>query len=285
MRFGLDGWTIHFHANGHNWKDWSIALVCGVIGRLRGRSILTLHSGLTPDYLGSASSVMRMIMKWTCLLHARVICVSEPIRNSLKSIGARGEVEVAEACLGVGGDFTNLLDASLTEWLQDHQPFLTTALLFRAEYGFETLVTALARLRHRYPTIGCIVMGGGDEQGAAQKLVRDAGIDGNVLLSGDVEHDVCLTLISRSDVFVRGTLCDGDSISVREALALGVPVAASRTAFRPKGVTLFEPGDVDGMVSAIEAALRSNTGAVTAAPGTGDQLMAIYRHATAAEVA
>jgi glycosyltransferase involved in cell wall biosynthesis len=58
----------------------------------------------------------------------------------------------------------------------------------------------------------------------------------------------------RSHVFVRATLEDGDSISVREALALGVPVVASRVGTRPPGTILFHPGDVEDMLSKVDLA-------------------------------
>jgi len=64
-----------------------------------------------------------------------------------------------------------------------------------------------------------------------------------VLLVGDVSHDTCLSLMAASDVFVRATLEDGDSVSVREALSLGVPVVASSTAMRPAGAILFQTGN------------------------------------------
>jgi glycosyltransferase involved in cell wall biosynthesis len=56
-------------------------------------------------------------------------------------------------------------------------------------------------------------------------------------------------------VFVRPTLKDGDSISVREALVLGVPVVASRVGSRPPGTILFHPGNVEDMLSKVELAL------------------------------
>ena len=63
---------------------------------------------------------------------------------------------------------------------------------------------------------------------------------------------------------VRSTFVDGDAITVREALAFGVPVVASDTAFRPEGVTLFRKGDVSDLV----AKLRQ----VLAAPRAGSSL-------------
>ncbi|HLW76936.1 MAG TPA: glycosyltransferase family 4 protein [Bryobacteraceae bacterium] len=257
VRFAATGWTIHFHANGHNWKDWSIAFHCGLLGRPRARSILTLHSGLTPDYLAVAPRSMRVIARRACALHGRVICVSHPIRESLLSIGVRKDsIEVAEAFEGTIHAPDVVLHPNLAAWMRRHHPVLSTTLFFRPEYGFDILVSALRRLRDRYPALGCVVMGTGEDRESAERLVRDAGLTANIFFAGDVDHDACLTVMSRSHVFVRGTLCDGDSISVREALALGVPVAASRTAFRPHGVTLFAAGDADAMADAIEATLN-----------------------------
>jgi len=94
--------------------------------------------------------------------------------------------------------------------------------------------------------------------------------------------------MSASDVFLRPTLEDGDSISVREALALGVPVVASRAGTRPDGALLFHRGDVEEMCAKVELALtvksgsHSSAGALSA--GTGmDRLMEIYRQVDGSE--
>jgi glycosyltransferase involved in cell wall biosynthesis len=50
-------------------------------------------------------------------------------------------------------------------------------------------------------------------------------------------------LLSSSSVFIRATRSDGDSVSVREALQLGVPVLASDCAIRPAGCIIFKSGD------------------------------------------
>jgi glycosyltransferase involved in cell wall biosynthesis len=87
-------------------------------------------------------------------------------------------------------------------------------------------------------------------------------------------------LMSVSDVFVRPTLEDGDSTSVREALSLGVPVVASRIGTRPAGAILFQPGNVGEMLSKVELALAIERGAEAPAAGCMDRLMEIYRQVT-----
>jgi glycosyltransferase involved in cell wall biosynthesis len=150
-------------------------------------------------------------------------------------------------------------------------------LFFRPEYGFDLLVAGLARLKWLHPLVGCLVMGTGEQRAEAEKLVRDAGLQENVLLLGDVDHDACLALMLACDVFLRPTLEDGDSISVREALSLGVPVVASRVGTRPVGVILFHPGDVEDMLAKVELALAVKREGESHSAGCMDRLMEIYR--------
>jgi glycosyltransferase involved in cell wall biosynthesis len=158
---------------------------------------------------------------------------------------------------------------------------LSTALFFRPEYGFDLLVSAIAKLRVRYPSIGCLVMGGGEQESEARALVRDSGLDNHMWLLGDVDHAQCLAAISRSDLFLRTTLYDADSISIREALAMAVPVVASRVGARPEGVFLFQPGDLADLLSKIESGLAFERVAAVSGTGEMERLMEIYRHAIA----
>jgi glycosyltransferase involved in cell wall biosynthesis len=94
--------------------------------------------------------------------------------------------------------------------------------------------------------------------------------------------------MSACDVFLRPTIEDGDSISVREALSLGVPVVASRVGMRPSGAILFRPGDVDEMLAKIELAMAVKRGGQSSAgdlaAGTCmDRLMEIYRQVDSSE--
>jgi glycosyltransferase involved in cell wall biosynthesis len=97
-----------------------------------------------------------------------------------------------------------------------------------------------------------------------------------VWLLGDRRHDECLMVMARSRAFVRPTRADGDSISVREALALQVPTVASDAAPRPEGTHLFAAGDVDDLVRAVEDALSSRPPSGLAATDTLPRLVDLY---------
>jgi glycosyltransferase involved in cell wall biosynthesis len=281
LRHAWQGWTLHLHTNGHNLKSWLVALGCGLAGQARGGCILTLHSGMAPGYLRDAPAWGRRLAAFVCSLYTRVICVSDGIRCALLALGLPPHrTEIVPAWLKTERPEVSL-DPSILAWMGRHQPLLSTALFFRPEYGFDLLATALARLRLRYPSVGCLVMGTGEQREEAVRRIHETGLEENVLMLGDVNHDACLALILVSDVFIRATLEDGDSTSVREALSLGVPVVASRTGTRPAGAILFQPGDVGEMLSKVELALALKRDGETPAAGCMDRLMEIYQQVTA----
>jgi len=285
FRYSIQGWTLHLHTNGHNWKSWLLALWCGIIGQSSKSCILTLHSGLAPGYLTGLHGWRRRMARLTCRLYSRVICVSSALRDAVVLLGQRiDRTDVAPAYLETELDEA-APDHEIVAWMEEHQPLLSTALFFRPEYGFDLLVSAIVKLRVHYPSVGCLVMGSGEQESGARELVREFGLDDHIRLLGDVNHAQCLALISRSDVFLRTTSFDADSISVREALALGVPVVASRVGTRPQGVILFQPGDLADLASKIESAMAFERVPPVSDSGDLGRLMEIYRHAIAPEEA
>jgi glycosyltransferase involved in cell wall biosynthesis len=278
LRHACQGWTLHLHTNGHNLKSWLVALGCGLAGLSSGGCILTLHSGMAPGYLHAAPGWRRRLAAFVCCLYTRVIGVSDGIRDALLSLDLPPHrTEMVPAYLMTERPEASL-DPSILAWIGRHQPVLSTTLFFRPEYGFDLLATAVARLSLRYPSLGCLVMGSGEQREQAERRIHEMGLEENVLMLGDVNHDTCLALMSASDVFVRPTLEDGDSISVREALALGVPVVASDIGTRPAGAILFQRGDVGEMLSKVELAMSSKRDPRVPAADCMNRFMEIYQH-------
>jgi glycogen synthase len=282
-RHARRGWTLHVHTNGHNFKSWLVAVLCGLAGQSARGCLLTLHSGMAPRYLSCASVWRRMLAAFACSLYTRVICVSSEIQKTLFSLGVPASAtEVLPAYLTTGPRQA-IQNTRLRRWAEHHRPLLSTALFFRPEYGFDVLVAALARLRRSYPQLGCVAMGSGEQRAEAEARICGERLENSILLAGDVDHDTCLEVMSISDVFVRPTFDDGDSIAVREALSLGMPVVASNASNRPEGVILFQTNDVEDLHAKLEAALLVPRRAVTPAAGEVGRLLDVYRRTAASE--
>jgi glycosyltransferase involved in cell wall biosynthesis len=254
-RHARRGWTLHLHVSGHGPKSWLLALACGLAGRRAPGRVLTVHSGLVPGYLAGGPPGARALARLALRRWHRILCVSAPIRDAVAGLGvAPARLEVVPAHLP-SPPVERDLPPALAAWWAAHAPLVSTALFFRPEYGFDVLLAALARLKRDHPGLGCLVMGSGEEEAAARRTVRERGMAEWVLLTGDLPHALCRTLIARSDVFVRPTLADGDALSVREALALGVPVVASDAAGRPPGTVLFPRGDAAALAARVDEVL------------------------------
>ncbi|MBI4479282.1 MAG: glycosyltransferase [Acidobacteria bacterium] len=266
------GWTFHLHTNGHNRKSWLLALACGLVGQLAPACLLTVHSGMAPVYLSQENVWQRFwrrrLARAACRLYDRVVAVNHQIREALASLGVSPDrLEVVPAYLSttppsallatLPATLSATLSATVEELVRGGRPLLTTVLFYRPEYGFDLLVPALARLRYRYRNLRCLVMGSGEQQEEAERLIREVGMEDTVKLLGDLPHELCLALIAASDLFVRPTLKDADSISVREALSLGVHTVVSDVGHRPPGALLFRAGDRNDLVSTMEAALAT----------------------------
>lgn len=293
-RLARRSWLVHLHVSGHAAKSWLLALACGLAGAGAPGRVLTVHSGIVPEYLSGlgfgAGGAVRALVRLALGRFERVICVNEAIRDAFIELGAdRARLEVAPAHLPEPAPAL-APPPEIADRLLGRSPLLSTVLFFRPEYGLEVLLDALARLRSSHPALGCLVMGGGDGEAEAEarRQVVARGLDEAVVFTGDLPHPLCRALIARSDLFVRPTLADGDALSVREALALGVPVVASDAGHRPPGTVLFARGDAAGLARRIEELLDpavAGEGAPCAeAPnGAAERLLAIYldaAHAT-----
>jgi glycosyltransferase involved in cell wall biosynthesis len=251
-----EGWTLNVHTNGHNPKSWLIALICGIASQWGPPATLTLHSGGVPLYLGGGPQRRRFVARLACAMYSRIICVNPEIALSISRLGVPDTtLEIAPAFLPFEAPDVAVPE-TIDTWIRQHSPVLSTAMFFRREYGFELLLDAVKELKPVHRDLGCVVMGDGEHRDSAERAVERAGLSDSVLLTGDLEHEMCLSLIATSDVFVRPTFMDGDAISVREALALGVPVVASNVGTRPEGTTLFEVGNRGQLVEGIEDVLR-----------------------------
>jgi glycosyltransferase involved in cell wall biosynthesis len=259
VRHSLRGWTIHVHTNGHNLKSWLVALAGGLAGRVGAGGALTLHSGKMPDYVG-AKRARRWLARLTCRTFKEITCVSSRLRESVESLGVPSpRIKVSPAFGGVT-ELSNqwVLSPNFEKWFARHNPVFSATASNRPEYGIELLIEAISRLLKAHKDAGCLLIGVGEEAKSIRSLIEQRNLSRSVLMLGDVPHEECLHVISRSVALVRPTFADGDSISVREALALGVPVIASDAAERPEGTVLFETGNLDDLMKKIECVLEGS---------------------------
>lgn len=119
-------------------------------------------------------------------------------------------------------------------------------------YGLDLLVELLGRLVHERGVDAGLVflLHGGADAAYLERIrarVRELGLDDRFLIVTE-PLDESSSLWRESDVVIRATNTDGSSLTVLEALSLGVPVVASDCVERPEGTVLFRTRDVADLV-------------------------------------
>lgn len=133
--------------------------------------------------------------------------------------------------------------------------------------GQAVLVEAIRRLVAEGRDVRCTLVGDGPDHDALRRRADAAGLGDQVRITGRVARPAVAAVLAGADVLVAPSVPSADGrreglpVVVLEAMAVGVPVVASRLSGIPEavedGVTglLVEPGDAAGLAAAIARVL------------------------------
>jgi glycosyltransferase involved in cell wall biosynthesis len=246
---------VHLHIGGNLTKR--LLILCLICGWLPNRkSILTFHSGGYPSSPDGKRARPDTLRGWTMRRLDHVIGVNQEIVDVFKRYGLpEAHLSLIQPHSLPPGPPTVTIPEPLRSFQAAHTPILISVGLLEPEYDLPLQIDVLGLIREKFPATGLIMIGSGSLEAELRERINSKPYDRNVLLCGDVDRDVTHRVIADCDVFLRTTLFDGDSISVREALHFGVPVIASDCAARPEGVNLVPKNDLNSLVAAIETCL------------------------------
>jgi glycogen(starch) synthase len=279
----LKGSLIHLHTSGNNPKAWAVAASCGWVPPRRGPRVLTVHSGLMPTAVRT-DRTLRFTARAAVRGFDALVAVSQAVAEALEELGAdASRIEIHPAFIASAvipgappSGFAQMRARRKTLIAMAHHP--------SPVYGRTVMFEALKELAGRLPGVGLCLFGPGTDDPAFEAAARSAGVEELLEPAGELEHGQVLAILEQADLFVRPTLADGDSISVREALALGVPTVASDAATRPSKVTTFRSGDREDLVRAIVAAAQKKRDGRASTrsdlPDTGEAMVRLYRRLT-----
>jgi glycosyltransferase involved in cell wall biosynthesis len=136
-----------------------------------------------------------------------------------------------------------------------------------AEKGQHLLVEAFTRIADGAAALQVVLIGRDQSplqtyRRRLERQVAEQGLGDRIRLLGSVDQDLLAQWYRAADLLVLPTFREGAPNVVREALACGTPVVASRVGGVPELITseerglLVAPGDVDALVEAVRTALR-----------------------------
>jgi glycosyltransferase involved in cell wall biosynthesis len=133
------------------------------------------------------------------------------------------------------------------------------------EKGQVGLLKAFAGLQDPHQDVQLRLVGDGPDRQSLEALASGLGIAGRVTFLGRMSETDTLAEIAKSDLLVLPSFMEGLPIVLMEAMALGVPVVASRVAGIPElvddGISglLFTPSRWDDLTGCIERLLSDKS--------------------------
>ncbi len=119
-------------------------------------------------------------------------------------------------------------------------PLLVSVGRLRAKKGLDCLIAACAVLRERDQDFRCEIVGYGEEQDRLQARIHGLGLEGRIRLVGKLAREEVIETYARAAVYVQPAriAADGDRDGIPnvllEAMAMGLPVVASRVSGIPE---------------------------------------------------
>lgn len=241
---------IHLHIGG----DLTLRLL--VLGAVCSslpwaKSVLTFHSGGYPSSDEGRRLTPRSAKAMLLRRFHSLIAVNEEIRNFFLRCGVRSDRVRVISPYSFVAPSTEPLRRDIAEFMQRHRPVFLTIGLLEPEYDLPMQIDVMERVLATHENAGLVIVGSGSLEAQLRTHIASKPYADHVLLAGDVPHAMTLRALSESDVCLRTTLYDGDALSVREALHLGVPVIGTRTVLRPPGVHLIPIHDIEALHGAI----------------------------------
>jgi glycosyltransferase involved in cell wall biosynthesis len=245
--------------HGHDYKSNVLGLV---VRRFWPMKLVTTVHGWGVQ-VGRTALYYR-IDKWSLRHYDAVVCVSDDLYAECRRVGVRKErchlienaIDIDEFRRGTAspnGGCTCDTDHSLP----DRPTGVLVGALGRlsAEKGFDLLIRALAALVGDGLGISLWIGGEGDQRGELQRLIDELGLQQRVRLLGHVDDPKAFQ--ESLDVFALSSVREGLPNVVLEAMAMQVPVVATRVAGIPSLIRdgenglLVDAGSAEQLATAI----------------------------------
>lgn len=246
--------VLHFHV------DSLSHLVVALFLKIRHPTYLTIHNNRYPTTMKDRS--VRNRIKWLCLSSfKKIICVNSVTQQFLQNRLNNLHNAVIPAFLPPPEiDDTSI--ESVKKWGAQFRHVLSGyayRLSFYQDqdlYGIDMMVNLMKELKQRKFRVGLVLLINLEDNPYLDKIRQDIEefnlIDSVLLLDIKSGYDA-VALWKYSDIYLRPTNTDGNSISIQEALSVGTSVVTSDCVERPKACLLFKDRDLEDFTEKVRS--------------------------------
>lgn len=254
--FARSASDVHHYVSA-SYRSFWMGSVCLLLARATGRTtVVSFVGGAFPDFIAGLTPFGRWFARLALRSARTLVPCSAAIRGSLETLTTGVPLVTVSNNFQLEDAVKSGLPPDVSSFVESHSPVIASTGAASAEYGLLEAADALARVRGSRPNVGYVLVmtrfGNAEYEARFRSVLEEQGLLDNVLVVKNIPDFGAL--LANSDVFLRSTLVDGDSMSVREALATGMPAVVSDTAFRPDGVMLYKKESAEDMAARLEEA-------------------------------
>ena len=214
----------------HITRVWRAIVLAPLFALLPGRTVLVLHSGAVRRQVDAQRAWRAWLLRLSLRAYDQIWAVSADIGTALPG-------HLAER-VHIVSPFVASPEAAASRPAREPHLFTVATNSGLPHYNATLAIDVVRLLRRDWPDARLWILAY-DQDGPALAELRESVSDLEwVELSLNLTSADVAAALARSEVFLRPTEWDGDSVIVREALAVGTRVVASDVSARPAGVEL-----------------------------------------------
>ena len=247
--------------------SWFSRLAFGISAAIRpGKYIISIHGRSISTIVNRRVSIKRQITKW--ILHQMdivIACNEEIKKECISELNLNpNTVFMIPAYIVPAEKRKSTLPNYLLSGMRDASPVLFAVgwvgqkYMGNDIYGFDMLIKLIENLKKDYPRIKLILSINGGQNDEVMEFTEHARkrLDQHIIISAEDIEDIS-SIFKASDLFIRPTNTDGDSVSIREALFWGTPVIASDIVKRPEQCLTFRNRNIESLENTVRSALTN----------------------------
>lgn len=235
----------------------------------RKKIVVTVHNSWSENLYTSTNKINRLFMKFLSKTDVTWIAVSEEAREQMQKLPVKfRNIIVIPAFIPDISNYIekDILSADLIDFLKSSNKiivFYGHAFMKNGKqdvYGYNTALEMFHELINKYKEDASLVMCIGENNQAEisklKEFAEEKGLNDKIYWQIGAIKEMN-ALWKYTDVYVRPTSSDGDSVALREALSLGIHVVASDVCIRPEGTNEYHFNDVSDFTKKTHECLRS----------------------------
>lgn len=253
IKIALSYRIIHFHGLETMFVPWLLMRV------YRKKIVITVHSAMIVDFYERTSWLNKFFLSRLAQSNAQWIAVSEQAKKEMYKLPFcfKKNIPVIPAYIPISTNMQYSLPESMSKYIDGHKKnisFYGRSFMKYKEhdvYGFETIIELYSLIVKKYDDeIGLVLCisesSDTDKISGIKQLAKELGVSEKIYWQiGPL--DSLQSLWHKTDIYIRPTFTDGDSVAVREAVDAGMAVIASDVCTRPEEVVTYRFDDFEDL--------------------------------------